>query len=151
MWQRLIDRLALTSTERKVILFLAGTLLLGAGIRLYKETFPSTQTFDYRASDSTFADLNRKLKTDSFAGQQQGNSLRTININTATKQELMLLPGIGEVFAERILQRRKENGSYKTVDDLLKIKGMSKKRLEQIKNFITIDTAMHIPGGSGVR
>ncbi len=141
MWQWLVDRLALTSTERKVILFLAATLLLGAGIRLYKETFPSTRTFNYRASDSTFADLSRKLKTDPFSGRKQEKPSQTININTATKQELRLLPGVGEVTAERILQQRKEIGSFKSVDDLLKIKGMSKKRLEQIKNFITIDTA----------
>ena len=139
MWQRLVDHLALTSTERKVILFLASTLLLGAGIRFYRETFPSRRHYDYRTSDSTFADLSRKLLTDSAATTRRSSS-KTIELNSATKKELMRLSGIGEVMAGRILEYRAQAGSFRRVDDLLHVKGITKKKLEQMKNFITIDT-----------
>jgi competence ComEA-like helix-hairpin-helix protein len=139
MWQRLVDHLALTSTERKVILFLASTLLLGAGIRFYRETFPSRRQYDYRTSDSTFADLSRRLLTDSAATTRHRSS-KTIELNSATRQELMRLSGIGEVMAGRILEYRARAGSFRRVDDLLHVKGITKKKLEQMKNFITIDT-----------
>ena len=139
MWQWLVDHLALTSTERKVILFLAGTLLLGSGIRLYREAFPHQRQFDYRSSDSTFAGLSRRLLADSVAPKRTASST-FIDINTATKPELVRLPGIGDAMADRILQLRSELGAFHRTDDLLRVKGITKKRLEQIKNFITIDS-----------
>lgn len=139
MWQRLIDHLALTSTERKVILFLASTLLLGAGIRLYQETFPHPKRFDYRASDSTFEDLSRKLLSDSGATKHAAPS-STVDLNAASKQDLMRLPGIGEIMAGRILEFRATAGSFRHINELLRVKGISKKRLEQMRNFVTIDT-----------
>jgi competence ComEA-like helix-hairpin-helix protein len=139
MWQRLVDYLALTSTERKVILFLAGSLLLGAGIRFYREAFPARRQFDYRTSDSTFASLSRNVLADSGATRHSGSS-KTIDLNSATKQDLMRLSGIGEVMSGRILEYRVQVGSFHRIDDLLHVKGITKKRLEQMKNFITIDT-----------
>ena len=58
MLKRLVEWLALTKTERNVILFLTSTMLAGAGIRLYQITFQSAPQFDYRLSDSTFAALS---------------------------------------------------------------------------------------------
>lgn len=137
MWQRLVDWLALTSTERKVILFLAGTLLVGAALRVVRETFPQRRV-DYSAVDSTFAALTANLTADTLHKPFTAGS--RLNLNTATKEELTTLPGIGTVMAERIVQYRATRGPFKSLDDLLKIHGISKKRLEQIKIFLTIDT-----------
>lgn len=136
MFRQLKDWLALTATERKVILFLTVTFLIGAGIRLYQETFPSTKQFDYRASDSTYAALNESIDKE----QLQGDSLSTgiVNINKATKEQLMSLPSIGEVTAERILLYRDEAGDFKNIDDLKNIKGITKKKFEQLKPFVTV-------------
>lgn len=139
MFRRLSDWLALTNTERKVILFLSGTLLIGAGIRLYQETFPSLPQFDYRASDSTFASLSGAALEDSASAEDEGGSESVlVNINTSSRQELMDLPGIGAVTAGRIIEYRTEAGPFRTVDDLTNVKGISKRKLEQLRPFITV-------------
>lgn len=50
----------------------------------------------------------------------------------------MALPGIGEVLARRILAYRDQNGSFSTVEELLNVDGIGKKRLEEIWDLITI-------------
>jgi comEA protein len=64
--------------------------------------------------------------------------LKPININTATADELQQVPGIGPVTAEKILQMRKSYGAFKSVDDLLSIKGIGKKRLEKMRKYLTV-------------
>ena len=61
-----------------------------------------------------------------------------ININTATQEELMALPGIGEVLAGRILAYRDEHGDFQNVEGLLNVKGIGEKRMEEILDLITI-------------
>lgn len=61
-----------------------------------------------------------------------------VNLNTATSEELQLVPGIGPVTAEKILQMRKAYGPFKSVDDLLAIKGIGQKRLEKMRRYLTV-------------
>jgi len=139
MLKDIADWISLTKTERKVILFLVITLLAGAGIRLYQATFPSALQYDYRASDSTFAALSA-APDDSLSGVLKegiGYASGKLNINTATKQQLLDLPGIGEVTANRIIAYRIETGKFTNVDELRGIKGMSKKKIENLKPLIT--------------
>mgnify|MGYP001127085184 CR=1 FL=1 len=62
-----------------------------------------------------------------------------IKINKATRAELMALPGIGEVLADRIIEKRKELGGFKKPEDLLLVKGIGKKKLEKIRGLITLE------------
>lgn len=152
MFRRVSDWLALTGTERKIILFLSGTVLVGAGIRLYQETFPSVPQFDYAASDSAFAALSARepvsngsdpsLVVDSNAEEstaEDDTAIVKINVNVASKQELMTLPGIGEVMSERIIAYRTDVGPFQSIGDLKKVKGISKRKLEQLVPFISIE------------
>lgn len=64
--------------------------------------------------------------------------LKPVNLNTATSEELQQVPGIGPATAEKILLMRKSYGSFKSVDDLLAIKGLGKKRLEKMRKYLTV-------------
>ena len=60
-----------------------------------------------------------------------------VNINTATLEELMRLPDIGETNGKAIIEYRNENGPFATIDDLLKVPGIGPKTLENLKGLIT--------------
>ena len=73
---------------------------------------------------------------------EQAGSLRDddgrININTASRAELMDLSGIGQVLAERIINYRTANGPFSQIDDLMKVSGIGAKRFEAIRERITV-------------
>lgn len=62
-----------------------------------------------------------------------------IDINSATARELMLIPGIGETLAERIITYRNINGPFMQHKDLLKVKGISNDKLQSMYDYIYID------------
>ena len=59
-----------------------------------------------------------------------------VNINTATVEELKTLKGVGEKKAEAIIEYRKKNGSFKTKEDLMKVRGIGKKLFESFQERI---------------
>lgn len=61
-----------------------------------------------------------------------------VNINTATVGQLILLPNIGEVLATRIIEYRTQNGEFRSVEDLLLVKGIGETRLEQLRDYVTV-------------
>src|SRR5271157_2484817 len=72
-----------------------------------------------------------------------------VNLNTAGSEELQLVPGIGPSTADKILQMRKSYGAFKSVDDLLAIKGIGPKRLEKMRKYLTAGKAPQAKKPSG--
>lgn len=68
------------------------------------------------------------------------NRLVTVYINTATKEELLTLPGIGPAYAERILALRTDQGSFSSIEDLLLVKGIGPSRLEKLRPHIGLNS-----------
>lgn len=62
----------------------------------------------------------------------------SVNINTATQAELEALPGIGPKIAERIIAYRERRGGFRSIDELLNVKGIGPKKFERIKPFIKL-------------
>ena len=79
-------------------------------------------------------------ETTGAATETQGTHFTNgkLNINTATAEELSKLPGIGETYANRIVEYRKEHGLFLSVNDLENVPGIGKKRLESLAEFITV-------------
>ncbi|MBC7362238.1 MAG: helix-hairpin-helix domain-containing protein [Candidatus Aminicenantes bacterium] len=74
-------------------------------------------------------------------GQNQTQNKATpakININTASAAELQNLPRIGPKVAQRIVDYRTQNGPFKKVEDLMKVRGIGEKVFNQIKDLITV-------------
>ncbi len=65
-------------------------------------------------------------------------SAEKININTAGEEELMTLPGIGPVIAKRIIEYREAKNGFKTIEELMNVKGIGKKKFEQLKDKVTV-------------
>jgi comEA protein len=62
-----------------------------------------------------------------------------VNLNTASSTQLQLVPGIGPATAEKILQMRKSYGAFKSVNDLMAIRGIGPKRLEKMRKYLTVN------------
>jgi competence protein ComEA len=61
-----------------------------------------------------------------------------VNINTATRDDLEALPAIGPTIAQRIVDDRIANGPYKQVEDLARVRGISARTVDQLRDQITV-------------
>lgn len=64
-----------------------------------------------------------------------------LDINRATIEELQHLPGIGEVLARRVVERRTAHGPFRTVEELREVKGIGARRLEQLRPLVVARTS----------
>jgi competence protein ComEA len=68
-----------------------------------------------------------------------GAIVGVVNVNSATAEELALLPGVGPAKAQAILEYRKEHGAFKRVEDLSEVKGIGDKALERMRPHVALD------------
>ena len=140
-------RFGFTENEIRVIVFLSLSLLAGTMIRWLRPAGAANPAFDYARADSVFAARSRTPPPEpdgrpAREGRRpalRAPSLppRSVDINSATKEQLILLPGIGEAFAERIILFRDEHGPFGSVEGLLAIKGIGPATLAKIRPFVT--------------
>lgn len=111
-------QLNLTRQEKSVLLVIIFAALVGMGISFLFKTVPTA---------------------GKIYAQAKFNKPSKININTADKQLLVTLPGIGPKTAKKIIGWRLKNGKFSDISQLKQIKGIGDKKLERIKPFLTID------------
>jgi len=67
-----------------------------------------------------------------------GTAAAVVNVNTATKEELTTIKGIGDKRAQEIIDYRKKNGDFKSVDELEKVPGIGPGTMKQIRSQVTV-------------
>jgi len=106
---------SLTRQERQVLLFLITVTLVGMGINFLGKRYSS-------------------FKAIACPNQDFGK----IDLNTADKDLLISIPGIGEKLAKRIITYREKQASFSNVEELKSIKGISDYRYEKIKDYFIV-------------
>lgn len=130
----------LTKAERYL---LAAAFLLGALLVLYNALAsapiapPRVVPADALLSTSQPASSAVSVEGATASGKLQPGE--TINLNTATKEELMRLPGIGEKRAAAIWEYREIAGPFDAVEDLAFVEGISDKLVQQIAPYLRLD------------
>lgn len=104
------------------------TILIAVGVLF---TFAIVSTTPAMAAGKKKAEETMKKATEATKALPTGK----ININSASKEDLMMLPGIGDVKAEAIMKARKKL-NFKSVDDLVGVPGIGEKTLEAIKPYL---------------
>ena len=97
-----------------------------------KETYDSM----IRDSIASLVESNAKLQVEEESKDDNKNDV--ININTATKEELLNIPYVGESKADDIINYRNENGSFKTIEELMNVSGIGQATFDKIKSSIKV-------------
>ena len=74
----------------------------------------------------------------SYKHSGSDNNSFLININTASKEELKTLNGIGDVLADSIIEYREENGVFESIDDIKNVSRIGSKTFEKFRDKITV-------------
>lgn len=74
------------------------------------------------------------------ASADAGTKEAAIDVNAADVEKLIELPGIGRAIAQRIVDYRKEHGPFKSVDELLNVRGIGERMLEKLRDRLTVGT-----------
>ena len=126
-----------TKQERLLVILLSIGLVSGIGFKFLKKGFVKKavvlELIDKDESiENLYKDLNNPVKKS-----MDGISDK-INLNTADKDELIKLSGVGPALAERILNKRNEIGQFNSIEDLKLVKGIGVKLLQKNIDKISI-------------
>lgn len=83
-------------------------------------------------------EVNKTEETNKEENGEEDISDELVSINTATKEQLLKLEGIGESKADAIIKYREENGEFKQIEDIKNVSGIGDSLFEKIKDYITI-------------
>lgn len=118
----------LRTTERNLIILLSVALLAGSLILYMRHARPLADIKVISGQAEYEVPMKEVLRDI--------RERRRVNVNTASMEELTAVPGIGERTYVRISEYRAEHGDFETLDDLINIKGIGKKKLEKMRPYL---------------
>jgi len=130
--------------ELWLLLALAASLGVGLAIREFKSGFPDLADRLEKVDAEALPDGGAPAASPAFPVRlQKISEAQTkldgrLDLNRATAEDLRRLPGIGPTLAGQIVRARERQGSFTTIDDLLLVPGMGSKKLERIRNLVTV-------------
>ena len=132
----------MTSQKKFISKFFLTILVVGLVVGYVRRTW-FLETFDISESAEEadeVAKIAQERRTARLAGENIASiiTIQKVNLNRALKSELITLPGIGPALAYRIIAYRYEFGTFKTIDDLRKVKGVGDKSLEKIRLYFEL-------------
>lgn len=140
------ERFGFTRNEIVVIVVLSLTFCAGNAVQFYRNArgiAPPIPQADYSQPDSEFIARSRSLllppPSRNPSGKKTALAARGIDLNSATVDELVSLPGVGRSTAEKIIQYRSEHGPFTDPADLTNVKGIGPKKIEKIKPLVRTD------------
>lgn len=155
------QKFGLTELELSVILFFTAFFIIGLGAYYFKyqNEYVEYKNYSYVKEDSLYnssfnQNSKQKLNEKVVDSKQElldfskdnktieDNSVlleSSININTASINELVLLPGIGRKTAEKIVNLRSVRGKFNKIEELLDVNGIGEAKLNKISKFITLE------------
>lgn len=149
--KRLASYLALTKSESVALVVIASLYLVGFTWRYIQKTTAPFDAAVYAELDSLIAvgglvpsDTLPKARSDSLKSDSPGvdtlaaQNGGTVDINEASLRELIGLPGIGPALAGRILEYRERHGPFERAEDLVRVKGIGRIKLERIRGLIVV-------------
>ena len=123
--------ISFTKSEKRLFFFLAVIFIFGFTLKTAKFQEKTSNNKKYQKIDDKFTKLASLY-------EKKTSEKKIININKAAEEELRELSGIGEKIAKRIVEYRKKNGKFRTIEEIKKIKGIGEKKFKNIKNLITV-------------
>ena len=160
-------KVGLTDTELKAIFFILIAFSVGLTVKFYgiKLSENSVKKYEYSFVDSLKkaieyeeqnllnesnflekrVDSDRELSdfsTNKLVNKKKTNTVLkegSINLNNATLEVLIKLPGIGSKTAQKIIDLRNKKSGFKKVKELIEVKGIGKSKLEKIKKYVFIE------------
>jgi competence protein ComEA len=85
--------------------------------------------------------LVASLLAGATSGAQKRAPAAPLDLNSATVKQLVTLPGVGPTTARAIVEFRDKSGPFRRVEDLLAIRGISPRKLEQLRPYVTVAPA----------
>lgn len=132
--------LAAISVTLCIFIVLFNSWIGPAMVPTYKE-YKKIFNLSYKNKDDIAKDFSDEYVYDDEDNDEEDDDeeILVININEADIDELMMIPNIGEVLADRIISYREEYGLFESKEELLNVEGIGQKKLEAMIDYISLE------------